>query len=81
MGVVVEGAYADLLLVAKTLQPLSTKWFDADPEYKLIPTIHLVMKDGEIDGSIQGKEVLTTNRKNSADGVEEQTKSVDPQSD
>lgn len=22
------------------------KWFDADPEYKRIETIHLVMKDG-----------------------------------
>jgi hypothetical protein len=33
------------------------KWFDADPEFKLIPTIHLVMKGGsiyrnEIDGKL-----------------------------
>ena len=33
------------------------KWFDADPEFKLIPTIHLVMKGGniyrnEIDGRL-----------------------------
>ena len=35
----------------------TTEWFDADPEFKLIPTIHLVMKDGkiyrnEIDGRL-----------------------------
>ena len=35
----------------------SDKWFDAEPEYKIIPTIHLVMKDGsiyrnEIDGRL-----------------------------
>jgi len=53
-GIVEEGAYADLLLVeGNPLEDITviggnTKWFDADPEYKLIPTIHIVMKDGKI---------------------------------
>lgn len=38
------------------------KWFDAYPEFKLIPTIHLVMKDGkiyrnEIDGYVSPEAV------------------------
>jgi imidazolonepropionase-like amidohydrolase len=63
LGVIEEGAYADLLLVdGNPLEDISViggteKWFDADPEYKLIPTIHLIMKDGniyrnEIDGRL-----------------------------
>lgn len=54
LGVIEEGAYADLLLVdGNPLEDITVlggtdKWFDADPEYKLIPTIHLVMKDGNI---------------------------------
>ena len=54
LGVVEEGAYADLILVdGNPLEDISTiggtdKWFDADPEYKLIPSILLVMKGGDI---------------------------------
>ncbi len=67
-GVIEEGAYADLLLVdGNPLEDITviggtTAWFDADPEYKLIPTIHLVMKDGriyrnEIDGRLSEEAV------------------------
>ena len=63
LGVIEEGAYADLLLVdgnpLKDIKVIggTEKWFDAEPEYKIIPTIHLVMKDGniyrnEIDGRL-----------------------------
>ena len=63
LGVIEEGAYADLILVeGNPLEDITVlggtdKWFDAEPEYKLIPTIHLVMKDGniyrnEIDGRL-----------------------------
>ena len=54
LGVIQEGAYADLLLVdGNPLEDITVlggtdKLFDADPEFKLIPTIHLVMKDGKI---------------------------------
>ena len=53
-GVIEEGAYADLLLVdGNPLEDITViggtdAWFDADPEYRLIPTLHLVMKDGKI---------------------------------
>jgi imidazolonepropionase-like amidohydrolase len=53
-GVVEEGAYADLLLVdGNPLDDISviggaTAWFDADPEWKPIETIDLIMKDGVI---------------------------------
>ena len=63
LGVIEEGTYADLLLVdGNPLEDITVlggtdKWFDADPEFKLIPSIHLVMKDGniyrnEIDGRL-----------------------------
>ena len=63
LGVVEKDAYADLILVdGNPLEDISViggtdKWFDADPEFKLIPTIHLIMKDGniyrnEIDGRL-----------------------------
>ena len=63
LGVVEEGAYADLILVdGNPLKDISVlggtdKWFDADPEFKLIPTIHVVMKGGniyrnEVDGKL-----------------------------
>ena len=69
LGVIEEGAYADLLLVdGNPLEDITViggtnAWFDADPEFKLIPTIHLVMKDGkiyrnEIDGRLS-PEALT----------------------
>jgi imidazolonepropionase-like amidohydrolase len=54
LGVIKEGAYADVILVdGNPLEDItvlggSTQWFDADPAYKLIPTIHLVMKGGHI---------------------------------
>ena len=54
LGVIEEGAYADLLLVdGNPLNDITVlggtdKWFDADPEYRLVETIHLVMKDGHI---------------------------------
>ena len=63
-----EGAYADLLLVdGNPLEDITViggtdKWFDAEPEFKLIPTIHLVMKGGriyrnEIDGRLSEEAV------------------------
>ena len=69
LGVIEEGAYADLLLVdGNPLEDITviggtTERFDADPEFKLIPTSHLVMKDGkiyrnEIDGRLS-PEALT----------------------
>jgi len=53
-GVIEEGAYADILLVdGNPLEDISviggtTAWFDADPEYKPIETLRVIMKDGEI---------------------------------
>jgi imidazolonepropionase-like amidohydrolase len=53
-GVIEEGAYADLLLIdGNPLDDISviggaTEWFDADPEWKPIETIDLIMKDGVI---------------------------------
>ena len=63
LGVIEEGAYADILLIdGNPLDDITVlggtdKWFDADPELKVIETIHLVMKDGniyrnEIDGHL-----------------------------
>ncbi len=54
LGVIKEGAYADILLIeGNPLEDISTiggqeSWFDADPEWKPIETIDLVMKDGKI---------------------------------
>ena len=53
-GVVEEGALADLLLVdGNPLEDITVlggtdKWFDADPEYKPIKTLRVIMKDGRI---------------------------------
>jgi len=53
-GVIEEGAYADILLVdGNPLEDISViggtdKWFDADPEWKPIETLDLIMKDGKI---------------------------------
>ena len=54
LGVIETGAYADLLLVeGNPLEDISViggteDWFDADPEWRPIETIDLVMKDGVI---------------------------------
>lgn len=53
-GVIEKGAYADILLVdGNPLKDITViggnnKWFDADPEYKPIETLKLIMKDGKI---------------------------------
>jgi imidazolonepropionase-like amidohydrolase len=63
LGVIEEGAYADILLVeGNPLKDISViggteKWWGAPEEFKLIPSIHLVMKGGhiyrnEIDGKL-----------------------------
>jgi hypothetical protein len=68
LGVIVEGAYADLILVdGNPLEDIgviggTSEWFGADPEFKLIPSIHLVMKGGriyrnEIDGRLSEEAV------------------------
>lgn len=54
LGVIEDGAYADILLVdGNPLEDISViggtdKWFDADPEWKPIDTLRLIMKDGKI---------------------------------
>jgi len=54
LGIIEEGAYADILLVdGNPLEDISviggtSKWFDADPEWKPIKTIRVIMKDGKI---------------------------------
>ncbi len=54
LGVIEEGAYADLLLVdGNPLEDISviggsTEWFDAEPEWIPIETLDLIMKDGVI---------------------------------
>jgi imidazolonepropionase-like amidohydrolase len=53
-GVIEEGAYADILLVdGNPLKDITViggtdRWFDADPEYKPIDTLKVIMKDGKI---------------------------------
>ncbi len=53
-GVIEEGAYADLLIVeGNPLDDVSViggakQWFDADPDWKPIPTLKVIMKDGVI---------------------------------
>ncbi|MEZ9936654.1 metal-dependent hydrolase family protein [Vibrio breoganii] len=54
LGVIEKDAIADIILVeGNPLEDMSVigatdAWFDADPEYKEIETIKLVMKDGKI---------------------------------
>ena len=54
LGVIEKDAVADILLVeGNPLEDISIlgatpQWFDADPEYKQIDTIKLVMKDGVV---------------------------------
>jgi imidazolonepropionase-like amidohydrolase len=53
-GIIAEGTYADLLLVdGNPLEDISViggseAWWDADPEWKPIETIRLIMKNGVI---------------------------------
>ena len=54
LGVIEPGAYADLLLVdGNPLEDITViggtdKWFDADPAWKPIETIDLIMLSGAI---------------------------------
>ncbi len=54
LGVIEEGAYADILVVdGNPLEDISLiggnpKWYDADPRGPNIPTIRIIMKDGRI---------------------------------
>ncbi|MHC5114762.1 MAG: metal-dependent hydrolase family protein [Planctomycetota bacterium] len=83
LGVVEEGAYADLLIVdGNPLEDISViggsqKWFDADPEWRPIETIRLIMKDGVIhkntlDGE-QARHRTGPARRRAARPVEEPT--------
>ena len=53
-GVIEAGAYADLLLVdGNPLEDItviggSEQWWEADPEWKPIETLRVIMKDGVI---------------------------------
>ena len=53
LGVIEEGAYADLLIVdGNPLEDITVigarkKWFDAEPREQDIPTIRVIMKDGK----------------------------------
>jgi imidazolonepropionase-like amidohydrolase len=54
LGVIEEGAYADILVVdGNPLEDITViggneKWFDAEPRGPDIPTIRVIMKDGKI---------------------------------
>ncbi len=54
LGVIAEGAYADVLIVdGNPLEDISVisgneKWYDAEPRPRDIPTMRLIMKDGVI---------------------------------
>lgn len=54
LGVIEEGAYADILIVdGNPLEDITaiggnSKWFDAKPREQDIPTIRIIMKDGKI---------------------------------
>ena len=54
LGVIEEGAGADILIIdGNPLEDISVlagtdKWFDAEPEWKPIETIQVIMKDGKI---------------------------------
>jgi imidazolonepropionase-like amidohydrolase len=61
LGVIKEGAYADILLVdGNPLEDITViggtdKWYDADPEWKPIETIRVILKDGKIYKNTLGK--------------------------
>ncbi len=54
LGVIEEGAYADILIVdGNPLEDISAigandKWFDAEPRDQDVPVIRVIMKDGKI---------------------------------
>ena len=54
LGVIEEGAYADILIVeGNPLEDISAiggndKWFDAEPRGQDVPSIRVIMKDGKI---------------------------------
>ncbi|MCP4398235.1 MAG: amidohydrolase family protein, partial [bacterium] len=54
LGVIEEGAYADILVVDGnpledfTVLGANSKWFDAESREQDIPTIRIIMKDGKI---------------------------------
>ncbi|WP_068340520.1 metal-dependent hydrolase family protein [Ruegeria profundi] len=54
LGVIEEGAYADILIVeGNPLEDISViggneKWYDAEPRARDIPTLRVIMKDGVI---------------------------------
>ena len=54
LGVIKEGAYADILIVdGNPLMDISViggndKWFDAEPREQNVESIKLIMKDGKI---------------------------------
>ena len=54
LGVIEEGAYADILIVeGNPLQDIGAiggndKWFDAEPRGQDVPSIRVIMKDGKI---------------------------------
>ena len=54
LGVIEKGAYADILLVdGNPLEDITViggqkAWFDAEPEWKPIETLRIIMKDGVI---------------------------------
>ncbi|MGI9570650.1 MAG: amidohydrolase family protein, partial [Desulfobulbia bacterium] len=54
LGVIEEGAYADILIVdGNPLENIvaiggSEKWFDAEPREQDVPSIRMIMKDGKV---------------------------------
>ena len=61
LGVIEEGAYADLLIVdGNPLEDITTigardKWFDAEPRGQDVPSIRAIMKDGKFYKNTLGK--------------------------
>lgn len=61
LGVIEEGAYADILIVdGNPLEDITVigareKWFDAEPREQDVPTIRVIMKDGKFYKNTLGK--------------------------